>query len=140
MRKSRSKTEEEKATASTQMKRHWRRCEAWGEVLGVTKTEMNDHWSCCIKPNLEGGVPVVGMAYADHLLRNAQHSERMENFRSRVYVEKYNVVRPRRPKKTDEIPELDQRIKIMLWSIRTCGGVENAKDALDRAVKALEDK
>ncbi len=137
VRKSRSKTEEEKVAASTQMKRHWRRCEAWGEVLGVTKMEMNDHWSCCIKPHLDAGLPGVKTAYTDHLLRNAQHSERMENLRASVYVEKYYVARL---KKTDEIPELDQRIKIMLWSIRTCGGVENAKDALDRAIKALEDK
>jgi hypothetical protein len=134
------KTEEQKAAASVQQKRHWRRCSAWAETVDLTKEEINSHWSCCVSPNTNGGVDGVKKALADHFLRNAKHSNDMAEWRDRQESERRNrVVTPRRTKAPEPIPELEQRIKIMIWAVKKTGGVANARDALDRAIRSLKD-
>lgn len=130
MRSRNSKTDEQKAVASEQGKRHWRRCDAWAEVLGVTKEQINQHWSCCVCPNTKLGTTAVREKFSDHL-RQKVLAERSSNTPKRSAVS----LKPLGP-----VPKLDQRIKIMLWAIRKLGGPDNTRDALERAIRSLEDE
>jgi len=145
----RSKTEAEKVAASERQKMHWRRCETWGQVLQIDKMMVNDHWSCCIKPardpgNDEGPPPVgvviaVKQCFAECLLKKAKREQEFLERRTREQIHARSP-KPSKTPDTGEVPALEARIKIMFWVIRTCGGVENARDALDRAARSLEDE
>lgn len=141
----RAKTEEEKKRAQRQMRRHWNRCERWGMLLDVSKMEINAHWSCCVKAangDYDGVsqppfdvVIAVRKAYSECLLRKAKGSKKLADWHYRRAREERQG---RNSDEPDEIPDLEQRIKVMFWAIRTVGGVENARDALERAIKSLE--
>lgn len=132
--------------ASEQMKRHWGRCEKIAELLDITKGEANMHWSCCLKTAVDsaawfGSFPVdvesgLKAAYANCMLKKAKRERHLADWRE-------DQQRPSHPKakarESDEPPDLDGRIKIMLWAIKTCGSVEKAEDALGRAVRSLQD-
>lgn len=146
----RAKTEEERSAASERQKRHWKRCEAWGQILEVSKMEINDHWSCCIKTargDRDGvGQPPIDVvlsvrkAYSECLLKKAKGSKALADWHyRRQREEQVRSTSPTVPSDYDTAPELEQRIKIMIWAVKKVGGIENARDALERAIRSLED-
>ena len=139
-------SEDQKLAASELHKAHWARCEAWGEALGVHHAAINNHWRCCFSNE-----PWQGLSGR---LRKSQIERKAEIFDpclkkeqvawAKAQAEQREQENERRRHcalaEPDEVPDLDQRIKIMLWAIKKVGGVENAEDALRRAVRSLEDE
>jgi len=135
--------------ASAQMKIHWARCAVIANMLGVKSGVVNKHWSCCLKAawgdaTWAGAIPAetaskLHEAYTTCAARRAAAIDRD----ARDYAKREVAAKPRfnhRPK-PEPTPETDLhiRIKIMLWAIKKCGGIEKAEDALKRAVRSLED-
>lgn len=152
--------EEQKAGSRGTMKIHWSRCRLIGELLGIPKGNVNLLWTRLFKsvwvPNTDGSTvehiePAVAVqlrqAYADHTLQLAEQ-ERRQAAHDRERAEEARRPKPRAPRREpprrerqeDKPPDLDGRIKIMLWVIKTCGSVELVEDALARARAALEKK
>lgn len=133
------------SNASAQMKNHWARCRLIAPLLEITHTDANMHWSCCLKEAWgnatwagaipENITPILVRAYADCLLRAVNAERQIAERRS---AQRHAEPKPK-PRKPIDPPNLAGRIKIMLWAIETCGSVEKAEDALERAKRSLED-
>jgi len=161
------KTEEEKVVASSLQKRHWDRCRLWAEALGVHHCAINDHWSCCFPEEPFVGLPLeiipedveeksakfmpckrereLEWGRRQRELEEADHHHRQRRRREvslvvPIYAEVREHYEDDEIYEDDGAPDLPARIKIMFWAIRKVGGVENAKDALDRAIRSLEDE
>ena len=134
-------TQEQKDATSRRQKAYWDKCRLWGRILGVNASEVNRLWSSTVKPAIgdaewsEDEPPVavvesVKLAVAEKLLREAKSTNDLAESN---YRRSYRRTKPT-PKTQDEPPDLEARVKIMLWAIRTCGGIDLAQDALERAV------
>jgi len=139
----RPRTEEEKNASRVKQKLHWKRCETWAKILGISKMDVNQHWSKLKVVRGAGGeglipsdvIDAVKGAYSELLLKAAK-SDR--EWAKRVKVASAAGRQRTIDPKNGKIPDTAGRVKIMLWAINKCGGVESAHDALERATRSLE--
>lgn len=131
--------------ASEQMKTHWARCRLIANMLDIQKTDANKHWTCCLKAawgdvTWAGTIPAeaatrLHQAHAACLLRTANAEREIDEWRASRHRSAWTKTKTKT--KPAEPPDLTGRIKIMLWAIDTCGSVEKAEDALERAKRSL---
>lgn len=122
---------EERAERSAKMKRHWDTIRALVVILDRRSSDIN---GCHSRLKSEGVIDAIGKkdtrgqailrarAIIDE--RNAPHVPAPS---SRATGKKY---RPRKPyKANDDPPDAMGRLRICLWAIRECGGVDKAEAA-----------
>ena len=146
----RAVSEEQKIASSDLQRTHWERCRQWGRIFGVHHAVIHAHWRCCFSDEPWRG--------HEGRLSQAQIDEKKESFapcyrqKATAWAEsqqtfrdeerqRQSAKRPARQEEEEEPPpDRAARVKIMLWAINKCGNLEDAKDAFDRALGALDDE
>lgn len=109
----RPRTEEEKEEARVRTREHWSRVRRAAKLLKFPTSAINKSW--------QGIEP-----FYDQLDDQAVREDARQ------------VVLNRCPELRS--PDLAGRIKIMMWAIRKCEGEDKARDAFERACRALSDE
>lgn len=121
----RSLTPEERRARSDKQLAYWARIRAVAKAAGVNYVKLAAAWQQ-IKPIADD--VLAGNALAIAMVKG----------------ELRPMPRPTTgwrgpPKPSDETrPDIAERVKIMMWAIKTCGGAEEAAEAFDRAIQAVE--
>lgn len=107
----RPRTAEEKKAASERSRDHWTRVRCAAKLLNLPTSAINKAWDL-VSP------------YYEYLEDEQATREEVRQ----LVLDQYPDLKP---------PDLEGRIKIMMWAIRKCEGADKARDAFERACSAL---
>ena len=150
MRTSRPKTAKEKKAASKSMRAHWRKLRKMSANLGGTDLDVMN----CVYPSLKLQGLVKGVLKKDRksLAEAVDVIAELYPPRLSITYEKPKPNAPPPPVKSSPhvlvTPTMTEEqkvvvrvaaLKIMLWSIKKIGSIEMARDAFERAARAVQD-
>ena len=127
---------------------YWNLCADLGSRLGKPKTTVNERWSCCVKRTLNVRTASEVGEVSDELLTeiksaiDAHHDKVRQALRSTATRHKIAAKRADQRANALDAPEdiaREDKLRIMLWTVKKLGGVEETERTLKLVKRMMED-